>query len=216
MPAALTKAAIVQAALDLLDEAGMDGLTVRALASRLGVQAPALYWHVRSKQALLDEMATLIWRRIGDVMAGLPRDLPWREVMATYAATVRTELLGHRDGAKAFSGTTLTDPVVVRRREVTFENLIRQGFALEDAVRGLVLLHDFTIGFCVEEQAVAQVTASGDDSYSPDRRAELIGPEIAPLAVETGRVIFGDPDTRFTDLLGLLLETIARMRSGGS
>jgi AcrR family transcriptional regulator len=144
---------------------------VRALASRLGVQAPALYWHVRSKQALL----------------------------------------GHRDGAKAFSGTTLRDPAVVRRQEITLENLVRQGFTLEDAVRGLVLLHDFTIGFCVEEQAVVQVTASGDDSYSPGRRAELIGPD-APLAVQAGRVIFGDPDTRFAELVGLLLETIARIR----
>jgi TetR/AcrR family tetracycline transcriptional repressor len=214
MPGGLTKPAIVQAALDLLDEAGMDGLTVRALASRLGVQAPALYWHVRSKQALLDEMATRIWWRIGEAMAVLPGDLPWREVMATYAATVRAELLGHRDGAKAFSGTTLTDPAVIRRQEVTFENLVRQGFALEDAVRGLVLLHDFTIGFCVEEQAVIQQTASGDDRYSPGRRAELIGPETAPLAVAAGRVIFGDPDTRFTDLLDLLLETVARMRQG--
>src|SRR5580693_877084 len=103
VPGGLTKASIVQAALDLLDETGMDGLTVRALASRLGVQAPALYWHVRNKQALLDEMATQIWRRIGDVMAVLPGDLPWREVLATYAMTVRSELLGHRDGAKAFS-----------------------------------------------------------------------------------------------------------------
>ena len=213
--AGLTKTGIVQAALDLLDEAGMDGLTVRALASRLGVQAPALYWHVRNKQALLDEMATQIWRQVGDVMAGLPGDLPWREVMETYAATVRKELLGRRDGAKAFSGTMLTDPAVVRRQEVTFESLIRQGFALEDAVRGLVLLHDFTIGFCVEEQAVAQVTASGDDSYAPDRRAALIGPDTAPLAVEAGQVIFGDPDTRFTDLVGLLLDTIARTRSPG-
>ena len=208
--------AIVQAALDLLDETGMDGLTVRALASRLGVQGPALYWHVPSKQALLDEMATLIWRRIGDVMAGLPAGLPWREVMATYAAAVRKELLGHRDGAKAFSGTTLTDPAVIRRQEVTFANLIRQGFTLRDAVRGLVLLHDFTIGFCVEEQAVAQVTASGDDRYSADRRAELIGREAAPLAVAAGGVIFGDPDARFTDLTGLLLETVARMRPDGS
>ena len=213
MPGGLTKASIVQAALDLLDETGMDGLTVRALASRLGVQAPALYWHVRSKQALLDEMATQIWRQVGDVMAGLPGDLPWREVMATYAGTVRKELLGHRDGAKAFSGTTLTDPAVVRRQEVTFESLIRQGFALEDAVRGLLLLHDFAIGFCVEEQAVLQVTASGDDSYSLARRAELIGPETAPLAVEAGPVIFGDPDTRFTELVDLLLAAIAPTRS---
>jgi AcrR family transcriptional regulator len=213
MRGALTKTAIVQAALDLLDEAGSDGLTVRALASRLGVQAPALYWHVASKQALLDEMATLIWRGIGEVMAGLPADLPWREVMTTYAVTVRRELLGHRDGAKAFSGTTLTDPDVVRRQEVTFENLIRQGFTLPDAVRGLLLLHTFTIGFCVEEQAVIHVTASGDDSYSLARRAELIGPDTAPLAVEAGQVLFGDPDTRFAELLGLLLDTIGRTRS---
>ena len=60
------------------------------------------------------------------------------------------------------------------------------------------------------------MTASGDDRYSLDRRAELIGPETAPLAVEAGPVIFGDPDTRFTELVGLLLETVARLRAGGS
>jgi TetR/AcrR family transcriptional regulator, tetracycline repressor protein len=216
VPGGLTKTAIVQAALDLLDEAGMDGLTVRALASRLGVQAPALYWHVRNKQALLDEMATRIWRQVGDVMAALPADLPWPEVLATYAATVRRELLGHRDGAKAFSGTTLTDPDVIRRQEVTFENLTRQGFTLPDAVRGLLLVHNFTIGFCVEEQAARQAMASGDDRYVPGRRAELVGADTAPLAVEAGPVIFGDPDTRFTELTGLLLETVARLRAGGS
>jgi TetR/AcrR family tetracycline transcriptional repressor len=209
VPGGLTKAVIVQAALDLLDEAGMDGLTVRALASRLGVQAPALYWHVRSKQDLLDEMATEVWRQIGEVMAGLPAGLPWREVMTTYAATVRRELLGRRDGAKAFSGTTLTDPDVVRRQESTFQNLTSQGFTLPDAVRGLVLLHDFTIGFCVEEQAVVQAKASGDDRYAPGRRAELIGPQAAPLAVAAGAVIFGDPGTRFADLTSLLLDAIA-------
>jgi TetR/AcrR family transcriptional regulator, tetracycline repressor protein len=216
VPGGLTKTAIVQAALDLLDEAGMDGLTVRALASRLGVQAPALYWHVRNKQALLDEMATRIWRQVGDVMAALPAGLPWREVMATYAATVRNELLGHRDGAKAFSGTTLTDPDVVRRQEATFASLVRQGFTLPDAVRGLLLLHDFTIGFCIEEQAVAQAIDAGDERYALGRRAELIGPDTAPLAVEAGSVIFGDPDTRFTELVGLLLDTIARLRADGS
>jgi TetR/AcrR family tetracycline transcriptional repressor len=216
MPAGLTKAAIVQAALGLLDEAGMDGLTVRALASRLGVQAPALYWHVRSKQALLDEMATQIWRQIGDVMAGLPANLPWREVLRTYAATVRQELLGHRDGAKAFSGTTLTDPDVVRRQEGTFANLIRQGFSLPEATRALVLLHDFVIGFCVEEQTVIQAAAAGDERYSLARRAEMIGPDAAPLAVEAGSVIFGEPDSRFAGLVELLLDTADRMRSPGS
>jgi AcrR family transcriptional regulator len=214
MAAGLTKDTIVQAAFDLLDEAGMDGLTVRALAARLGVQAPALYWHVRSKQALLDEMATRLWRQIGEVMAGLPAGLPWRDMMTAYAATVRRELLAHRDGAKAFSGTTFTDPDVPRRQEVTFARLAEQGFAVPDAARALVLLHDFTIGFCVEEQAVARETAAGFEFYSPARRAELIGAEQAPLAAEAGWVIFGDPDTRFTELIEMLLETIARRLDG--
>ena len=213
MSAGLTKPAIVQAALDLLDEVGMDGLTVRALAARLGVQAPALYWHVRSKQALLDEMATRIWRDVGDVVAALPDDLPWREVMAAYAEAVREALLSHRDGAKAFSGTTLTDPDLVRRQEQTFENLIRQGFTLAGATRGLMLVHHFTIGFCIEEQTARQAAAAGDDRYSLTRRAEIIGPEAAPLAVEAGEVIFGDPAGRFAELIGLLLDTIARMRT---
>jgi TetR/AcrR family transcriptional regulator, tetracycline repressor protein len=211
--AGLTKAAIVQAALDLLDEVGMDGLTVRALAARLGVQAPALYWHVRSKQALLDEMATSIWRNVGEAVVSLPDDLPWREMMATYAAAVRDELLSHRDGAKAFSGTNLTDPDLVRRQERTFENLIRQGFTLEDATRGLLLVHHFTIGFCIEEQTGRQAAAAGDDRYSVAHRTEVIGSDAAPLAVEAGEVIFGDPAGRFSELIGLLLDTIARLRT---
>lgn len=210
--AGLTKAVIVQAAFDVLDETGMDGLTVRALAARLGVQAPALYWHVRNKQALLDEMGTQVWREIGEVMAGLPPGLPWAELMLRYAATVREHLLRHRDGAKAFSGTTLTDPQVVRQQEVTFASLVRQGFTLPDATRALVLLHDFTIGFCVEEQAVSQALAAGDDRYAPGRRAELIGRDSAPLAVDAGQVIFGDPDVRFAELTALALSAIGQLR----
>ena len=212
MAAGLTKTAIVQAAFDLLDESGMDGLTVRALAARLGVKAPALYWHVASKQALLDEMATQVWRRVGDAMAALPVGLPWRDLMRTYAATMRKELLAHRDGAKAFSGTTLTDPDVIRRQEITFANLVRQGFTLPDAARGLLLLHYFTIGACVEEQATAQAIDSADDRYQPSRRAEMIGPD-APLAIEAGDVIFGDPDTRFAELTAMLLAAIATKAS---
>jgi TetR/AcrR family transcriptional regulator, tetracycline repressor protein len=209
--AGLTKATIVAAALGLLDEVGLDGLTVRALAARLGVAAPALYWHFAGKQQLLDEMATAAWRRVGDVMAALPADLPWRELMLTYAAAVRAELLGHRDGAKAFTGTTLTDPDVVRRQEHTFVTLTGQGFTLPDATRALLLVHDFTIGFCVEEQAVIQAVASGDDRYTLGRRSELIGAG-APLTDEAGQVIFGNPDARFSELTAILLDAIARMR----
>ncbi|HIF4670475.1 TPA: TetR family transcriptional regulator, partial [Escherichia coli] len=41
---------VIRAALDLLNEVGVDGLTTRKLAERLGVQQPALYWHFRNKR----------------------------------------------------------------------------------------------------------------------------------------------------------------------
>ena len=74
----LSKAAVVQAALDVLNEDGMDGVTVRAVARRLGVQAPALYWHVKNKQELLDEMGTEIWRRVSQELLALGSDLALR------------------------------------------------------------------------------------------------------------------------------------------
>ncbi|MFP3693803.1 TetR family transcriptional regulator, partial [Burkholderia sp. SIMBA_048] len=55
--AKLDREAVVGTALELLNEVGVDGLTTRKLADRLGVQQPALYWHFRNKRALLDALA---------------------------------------------------------------------------------------------------------------------------------------------------------------
>src|ERR1700760_3630975 len=53
----VTRERIVAVALELLDEGGLDGLTLRRLADRLGIRAPTLYWHVRNKRELLDLLA---------------------------------------------------------------------------------------------------------------------------------------------------------------
>lgn len=206
----LSKPVIVQTALELLDEVGLDGLTVRALAARLGVQAPALYWHVRDKQHLLDEMATELWRRILDELDAIPDDAPWPAGFLAFANATRRILLQHRDGAKVFSGTYLTDPELLRRQEEPMGRMIAQGFRLEDVVRAYSLVYNFTIGFCIEEQWVAQ----NRDSHSLEERAERIGSD-SPLAVDAGPVIFGDPDARFADLVGVLLDAVGRMRASG-
>ena len=209
--AGLSKAAIVQAALAVLDELGMDGLTVRAVAGRLGVQAPALYWHVKSKQELLDEMATELWRRVSDEMLALHPETSWRERLTAYAAIVRRALLSHRDGAKMFSGMYLTDVAVLQRQEPMFAQMIVEGFMLADVVRAYCLLYSFTLGFCIEEQAVAFATASGDDRYSLAPRAERLDAERYPLVVESGPQIFCDSDTRFADLVEVIVESVERM-----
>jgi AcrR family transcriptional regulator len=61
--AALNRDAVIQAALALLDEAGVDGLSMRALADRLGVKAASLYWHLRDKDQLLELVAEAVLDR---------------------------------------------------------------------------------------------------------------------------------------------------------
>jgi len=53
---ALNKEIVIKEALKLLNEVGIEGVSLRALAKRLGVKAPTLYWHVKSKAALKNEM----------------------------------------------------------------------------------------------------------------------------------------------------------------
>src|SRR6266702_6753585 len=60
----LTKGAVVDRALQLADTVGLDALTIRKLATELGVTPMALYWHYRSKDELLEGLAERIWSEI--------------------------------------------------------------------------------------------------------------------------------------------------------
>src|SRR3954467_34536 len=48
---------VVRAAIEVVDDEGLAGLTLRGVAARLGVSAPTLYWHVKDKRHLLDLIA---------------------------------------------------------------------------------------------------------------------------------------------------------------
>jgi TetR/AcrR family tetracycline transcriptional repressor len=56
----LSRELLIETGLRLLDEVGLDGLSVRRLAAELGVRSPALYWHIKTKQELLEGMAAAI------------------------------------------------------------------------------------------------------------------------------------------------------------
>ncbi len=177
-----------------------------------GVQAPALYWHVRSKQDLLDEMASQIWRQVGAELAALPPDLPWRQAMIAFAAITRRTLLAHRDGAKVFSGTYTARAGMLESQESALARMAAQGFTLADVVRAYELLYDFTIGFCIEEQAVAQADAAGG-GQSRSRRAVRPDPGAHPLTVRAGQEVLADPDGRFDDLVAVIIQTTDRLRA---
>src|SRR5271155_983480 len=124
----LDRRSVIAAALLLLDREGFEGLTLRSLAKDLSVQAPALYWHFKNKQELLDEMATQVFRE-GLWQIGVPpKDLSWQDWCRQLAAAERQMLLRYRDGAKMFSGTYLTDATMYAGMEMSLQKLAGDGF----------------------------------------------------------------------------------------
>lgn len=152
----LTRAVLIEAGLRLLDEVGLDGLTVRRLAAELGVQSPALYWHIRTKQELLDGMANEIILRAG---MGPPRpDESWQEWLARRARSYRASLLASRDGARVVSGAVRGgDSVQHFERELAA--MVERGFTPAQALRTITVLSHYINGHVLQEQAVAATAA---------------------------------------------------------
>lgn len=209
-PPRLEPERVVRTALELLDEVGLEGLTLRRIADELGVQAPALYWHFKSKQALLDEMATAMLKDLLAGQAELGTDLAWAQWITQSMRALRRMLLSYRDGAKVFSGTYLTDDTLLQSQELPLRALTSAGFSLHQAARAWFTLYLFTIGFVIEEQAVYPRPGERDERYALARRAQRIDATKYPLTAAAGEAIFTDFDRAFEEGVDLILAGIAQ------
>ncbi|AXB46956.1 TetR/AcrR family transcriptional regulator C-terminal domain-containing protein [Amycolatopsis albispora] len=196
---------IARASLELLNENGLDGLTMRAVAKELGVQAAALYWHVKNKQELLDEMAKIVLAESTTGLEGPRSGEAWTDWLAGVARGLRAAMLGYRDGARVVAGTNVSHPAVFRITELTLRTLQDAGLPLEEAARGFPVLLHFTIGFTIEEQA-RQGLDYDENPYRPDRLDTLVDATRYPLtAGAIGLMFDADTETGFEHGLGLIL-----------
>lgn len=140
-------------ALHLLDGAGLADLTMRRLATALGVQASALYWHFDSKQALLAAVADRI---VADGLRAIPADATVPQV----ARGLRTALLRHRDGADIVIGTqalALGAGDAHRR----LRDALRREHDAETAAAGATTLLHFVLGHATIVQQRLQAAELG-------------------------------------------------------
>ncbi|MFH8768013.1 TetR/AcrR family transcriptional regulator C-terminal domain-containing protein [Streptomyces sp. NPDC085866] len=203
--APLDRKRVADTALRLLNEVGLDGLTLRAIAKELDVKAPALYWHFKDKQALLDEMATEMYRRMVADTALDPAD-SWQERLLGTSRGLRAALLGYRDGAKVFSGSRFTGTDHAREMEAHLRVLTDAGFTLAQAVNAARTASMFTIGFVTEEQGVQPLPGERREGYDIEERARRMAD--FPLAAEAGKVLFDDYDGQFEEGLALVIAGI--------
>ncbi|MEV6163772.1 TetR/AcrR family transcriptional regulator C-terminal domain-containing protein [Streptomyces sp. NPDC052052] len=197
---------VADTALRLLNEVGLDGLTLRAIARELDVKAPALYWHFKDKQALLDEMATVMYRRMLDEDLPGPTPERWQDQLVAYHRALRTALLRYRDGAKVYSGARFTGTDHADSLESHLRTMVEAGFELWQAVRVGTTAHAYTLGFVTEEQGVQPMPDERRDGYDIDERARRMA--RYPLAAAAGAEIFAHYDERFEDGLQLLVAGI--------
>ncbi|OXM49333.1 TetR family transcriptional regulator [Amycolatopsis alba] len=157
----LTRQDIVRAGLRLLNDVGLNGLTLRLIAQELGVKAPALYWHVKNKQELLDEMAT---RMYADAMPGrVPEGLGERDSLELASRALRRMMLAYRDGAKVFAGTFMTDESLIVGNPL--QGRVDAGLEPYLAGRAFFTVYSYVVGFTIEEQAVYPVPGERDPRY---------------------------------------------------
>ncbi|MFG2678554.1 TetR/AcrR family transcriptional regulator [Streptomyces sp. NPDC048392] len=184
---------------------GLDGLTLRTVARRLDVKAPALYWHFKDKQALLDEMATEMYRRM---VAGTPLapDDTWRERLLKVNRGLRTSLLCYRDGAKVFSGSRFTGAEHAEQMEENLRLFTGAGLTLAQAVRATTTAYLFTLGFVTEEQGVQPLPGERREGFDVDARARMMAGH--PLTAAAGAQMFTDFEDHFEESLALVITGI--------
>ena len=90
--AGLSRARLVTAALGLVQEEGLEALTMRGLADRLNVKAASLYWHVRDRRELLELLAESILERVPAAPGAT-----WRSAVLNAAAGLRAAVSSQRD-----------------------------------------------------------------------------------------------------------------------
>jgi AcrR family transcriptional regulator len=160
----LTKDELFGTALRLVDEEGLEALTMRRLAEEVGVEAASLYHHVSSKEALID---SVLVRMRSEVR--LPEQLPddWMEVFEVVFREYRRVLTAHPN-LMLYAGRRVdSDP-----ETSGLESLVAMGFAEDDAVELWQSLIALSVGFSVFSSSAAETDTSDLPSGLAQRMAE--------------------------------------------
>lgn len=183
----LTERSIAQAALELIDADGVEGLTMRRLAQTLGASPMAMYTYFPDKEALFSAVTQLILAKVEAPSA----DQPWREVIRTIMWSVRSVAHEHPRAAPLIARFPPSSPDALAFVEAGFRSFRRAGFDDLNTARCYRALASYSIGSLENEL----------NGYFTDRPAAeadaLAEPSLSrhlPLVTEIGPVLAAQDD----------------------
>lgn len=215
----ISRGAIVSTAIRLLDAEGLGALSMRRIASQLGTGAASLYWHVGSKDGLLDLVFDEI---VGEVRVPDPDPLRWREQVKDIARAQRAVSLRHPYAVQLSIGRIPLGPGALRYSERTLAVLRAGGLPPRLAVQGSHLLIATVNGFTLDETGVdgpADEALAAAVPVAADRASSYLAalppqrfPNLVALADEFS---YADPDERFELLIDIFVDGLARLAEAG-
>lgn len=181
----IAESQLVPAALDVLDELGLEGLSMRVLADRLGVRAASLYGHLRNKEDLLSRVADAM------CLASLTgaTDLPWQEELRSIAERLRSQLRSHPGAAAVVATQPVTRQVAERFAPLADRLATEMECSVTDASLAIQSIYLFTAAHALAEH--------GNPPSGPDRPRSYYDRwfqyALAALIVGFGRVDASSP-----------------------
>jgi AcrR family transcriptional regulator len=155
----LSREAIVDAGLRVLDRDGADALSMRRVATELGTGAASLYWHVANKAQLIE---LLIDRVAGEIELPAPDPARWQEQIKEMARQIRDVMSSHRDIARLTLGRIPMSPNTVRWTEWVLGLMRGAGVPGPMAAYAGDLLGLY-VGAYVYEESIGLQSPTGED-----------------------------------------------------
>jgi AcrR family transcriptional regulator len=206
----LSRPLVLQAAVALADQDGLDGFSMRRLAQELGVVPMALYKHVANKDELLDGMVEIVFGEIESPSI----DDDWRSAMRRRAISTREALRRH-SWAIGMMETRSPGPANLQNHNAVMGCLREAGFSFQTAIHAYTVQDAYIYGFAQQEKTLGFQTPS-DAGQAAQRRAQGIDAldeypylaEIAAKLTESGY----DNAVEFAWGLDLILDGLNRRR----
>jgi AcrR family transcriptional regulator len=209
----LTRERVVAEALAVIAEDGVQALTMRRLADRLGVVPGALYHHVRNKQRLQDLVLDNV---LAEVDVHLDASLDWPDQLKVLAGRLRQVLEDHPGVAGILKTRDPLGPHSLALAEAFLEPLQAAGFGDRDAGLAFFLLVDYTVGFAL---STTSTSVNEQRVRDPATRTQLhqffrsLPQDRFPALVALGEHVWVDNrDQRFTAGLHVLVSGLEHTR----
>jgi AcrR family transcriptional regulator len=151
---------IVREAIGILNREGIERMTMRSLAEALGVKAPALYWHIKNKQELIDQIA----ERMSAEMLPSCGLSDARKYLFEFARVYRQKLLEVRDGVEIFLRSYPSTPARCETIKNTLISLLHIGVKEKHCLVAASMFNNYVLSF-VADEVIFKANPAGQPAF---------------------------------------------------